>query len=253
MHQLSIKFKTNTNQNDIWHLFNRVLREMRENGQINGGEINPYMHRNKIIATLWTFTTEAMGEKYFNKYVVEAIAQLEKVCKNVLQFNYAGHVEEELENICTCKKYKYFVLYYHGDYSPIRCGTCEKFVPLFKIPKLHDERLWDITSWLGSYKACVSLDLNCGTGEKWAMKQQCQFDSGLSKHGRKVAEKITKTSGVQCYYFISNFTKKSSIKNADRKCPSCNGDWHLKKEKFGYFKYKCDTCLLMSAYSNYHK
>lgn len=194
-----------------------------------------------------------MDEKYWNKYVKTAVENLENSCGNKIEISYLGNVEEEIENICTCKKHDYFVLYYFGDFSPIRCGSCEKFVPLFKLPKLHDDRIWDILGWENLYKSCVTLDLNCGFGEKWAINQQVKYDSGLSKQGRKIAAKITETSGVKCYYFISNYTKRSKIENKDRPCPSCGGDWHLDEEKFGYFRHQCDTCLLMSAYSNYHK
>ena len=253
MHTITIKYKKGTDENELWHKFNSVIGTLRESGQINGREHNPYLKANTITSTLWTFTAEALEQKYWNHYVRTAVAALEILCGSKIKIEHIGHVEDELQSICNCKKYKYFVLYYYGDFSPIRCGTCEKFVPLFKIPKLHDDRIWDINGWVSSYKACVTLDINCGTGEKWAIKQQCEFDSGLSKQGREIAAKITTTSGIKCYYFLSNYTKRSKIKNADRPCPSCGGEWHLKKELFGYFKHKCDKCLLMSAYSNYIK
>jgi predicted nucleic acid-binding Zn ribbon protein len=78
------------------------------------------------------------------------------------------------------------------------------------------------------------------------------FDSGLSKQGRKVAAKISEVSGIKTYYFLSNVAKQKKEIDINRPCPSCGGAWHLEKEKFGYFRYQCDICLLMSAYSNYH-
>ncbi len=253
MHSLSIKFNLKTDENEIFQSFHNLIGQMRENGQINGRETNLHIKGNQISATLWTFTQEALDQKYWNHYVKTALENLEKLCGNKIEINYVGRVEEEAENICNCTKHNYFVLYYYGDFSPIRCGNCEKFLPLFKLPKLHDSRIYDILGWISSYKACVALDLNCGTGEKWAIKQQCDFNSGLSIQGRKVTSKITEVSGVKCYYFLSNYTKRSKIKNKDRPCPSCGGNWHLEKEKFGYFKHQCDRCLLMSAYSNYHE
>jgi predicted nucleic acid-binding Zn ribbon protein len=251
MHSISIQYKEELDENEVWHIFWGVIGNLKENGQINGREHHPYMHGNRISCSLWTFTEEALAEKYHNHYVKGAIENLEAFCGNKLEIKYEGRGEEELENICTCTKHDHFVLYYYGDFSPIRCGSCEKFVPLFKIPKLQDDRIFDILGWISSYKACLQLDLNCGTGEKWAIGQMSKFDSGLSKQGRKVAAKITEVSGVKTYYFLSNVAKRKKEKDENRPCPSCGGEWHLEKEKFGYFRHQCDTCLLMSAYSNY--
>jgi predicted nucleic acid-binding Zn ribbon protein len=252
MHSISIKFNPEKDENEIWHMFYSVVGQMSENGQINGRDMNAYIKDNQISIDVWTFTESALDEKYWNHYVKTAVEKIENLCDNKLEIKYLGYVEEEIENICHCTKHEYYVLYYYDDFSPIRCGSCKKFVPSFKLPKLHDNRVWDILSWVNTYKSCITLDLNSGFGEKWAINQQCKYDSGLSKQGLKIAAKITEVSGVKCYYFISNYTKRSKIKNQDRPCPSCGGDWHLKKEKFGYFRHQCDKCLLMSAYSNYH-
>ncbi len=252
MHSLSIKYRENLDENELWQKFYHVCGSLRENGQINGRDMNTYIKNNRISIDLWTFTEEALDERYFTKYVTDAIKKLEEFCSSKIEIMYLGYVEEELDSVCTCEKHDYFVLYYYGDFSPIRCGSCEKFVPLFKIPKLHDTRVWDVLGWVNTYKAIKILDLNCGTGEKWAMRQQCNHDSGLSVQGRKVAAKITEVSGVKTYYFLANYKKISKIKDINRPCPSCGGEWHLDKEKFGYFCHQCNECLLMSSYSSYH-
>jgi predicted nucleic acid-binding Zn ribbon protein len=252
MHSLSIQFKKDTDETELWQKFYHVVGSLRENGQINGREMNAYIKDNIISINLWTFTEEAMDEKYFTKYVTDSIAVLEEFCGYKTEIKYLGYLEEEQESICSCNQQDYFVLYYYGDFSPVRCGSCQKFVPLFKIPKLHDTRIWDILGWVNAYKACKILDLNGGTGERWAIQQQNNCDSGLSKQGRKVAAKITEVSGVPTYYFLTNFKKISKSKDRDRPCPGCGGEWHLDKEIFGYFRHKCDKCLLMSGYSSYN-
>jgi predicted nucleic acid-binding Zn ribbon protein len=252
MHSISINYKKELDENDLWHAFYGVIGNLKESGQINGREQHACIKGNRISCSLWTFTEEALDEKYQTNHVKEAIEKLEALCENKLEIQYEGRGEEETENICTCTKHDYYVLYYYGDYSPIRCGSCEKFVPLFKIPKLHDNRIWDILGWVNTYKACVILDLNCGTGEKWAIKQMSNFDSGLSKQGRKIAAKLTEVSGVKTYYFLLNVAKQKKEIDINRPCPSCGGAWLMEKEKFGYFRHQCDKCLLMSAYSNYH-
>jgi predicted nucleic acid-binding Zn ribbon protein len=252
MHSLSIHFKEGSNQEELWHKFYQVCGSLRENGQTNGREMSAFIKENSISITLLTFTEEALDQKYFSKYVNESISALEELCANKLKIKYLGHVEDEPSSACGCKNHAYFVLYHHGNFSPISCGSCQKFVPLFKLPKLFDTRVWDILAWENTYKAIKILDLNCGTGERWAIKQQCDFDSGLSKQGLDLAKKITEASGILTYYFLANFKKIPKQKDINRPCPSCGGGWHLEKEIFGYFRYKCDKCLLMSSYSAYH-
>jgi predicted nucleic acid-binding Zn ribbon protein len=251
MHSISIKYNQKVDENELWHTFYSVVGNLRESGQINGREQNASIKDNRISCSLWTFTEEALDEKFHTHHVKTAIEKLENLCGHKLNIQYDGRGEEEAESICTCTEHAYYVLYYYGDFSPIRCGSCEKWVPLFKIPKLHDDRIWDIRGWVSTYQACVRLDLNCGTGEKWAIKQMSEFDSGLSKQGRKVAAKLTEVSGVKTYYFLTNVAKRKRDIDINRPCPSCGGEWHLEEEKFGYFRHQCDKCLLMSAYSPY--
>ncbi len=252
MHTISIKQGEDIDQNEVWHAFYELLGYLRHNGQLIGRYMQPFAKDGQISATFPTATEDALDEKYHNKYVVDGIAKLEKLCGQKLKIEWVGFGEDQEKSICNCTKHKYFLLYYYSEYSPILCGSCEKQVPLFRLPKLHDFGYWNLTCWESAYKGCVLIDLNCGTGERWAIKQQCDFDSGLSKQGREVAAKITETTGVKTYYFLSNFSKRSKVKDINRPCPSCGGEWHLAKEIHGYVRLKCDKCLLMSAYSNSH-
>jgi predicted nucleic acid-binding Zn ribbon protein len=251
MHSISISYGTKVDESELWHAISGVIGSLKESGQILGREHHPYIQDGRITCSLWTFSDEALDAQYMTKEVLAAISVLEVLCGSRLETSYDGRGEEEVENICHCTSHAFYVLYYYGDFSPIRCGSCQKFVPLFKIPKLHDNRVWDILGWISSYKACMQLDLNCGTGEKWAIKQMAAHDSGLSKQGRKVAAKLTEVSGVNTYYFLTNVAKRKKEVDIHRPCPSCGGAWHLDEAKFGYFRHQCDTCLLMSSYSNY--
>jgi predicted nucleic acid-binding Zn ribbon protein len=247
MHTLSIKYNKKVDENELWHAFNQLLGYLRHNGQLIGREMIPYKNNGRMGATIFTATPNALDKKYHNKYVKDGIAALEKLCGNPLEIKYAGSTEDEETSICTCKKHQYFLLRYFNLFSPLLCGTCNKAVPLYKLPKLHDFGYWTITGWQNNYKACVILDVNCTVGEKWAIKQQCNHDSELSKQGIEVTEKITAATAVKTYYYLCNFSKRSKIKDAARPCPKCGGEWRLKNEIHGYVWFKCDKCLLMSA------
>ena len=250
MHQISIKFSEDIDQNELWHTFYELLGYLRHNGQLLGRNMVPYMQENQISATFQTFTAEALNEHFFNKYVSDSVHKLEKFCHNRLIINHVGFGEDEQSSECKCIKYSYFLLMYHREYSPIVCGTCNKSVPLHRMPKLHDFGYWTLTNWQNVYFGAMLIDLNCGTGERWAMKQQTDFDSGLSKQGLELCQKISETTGIKTYYFLANFAKRTQAKDIVRPCPSCGDAWHLDNEIHGYVRFKCDKCLLMSSYSS---
>jgi predicted nucleic acid-binding Zn ribbon protein len=248
MHEISIKFKADIDENEVWHAFYGLIGNLRENGQIVGRDTQAYIRNHQIFATLHTFTEEALTPQCFNDYVKKSIEHLEKLCDKTLIIKYLGSGEDEEKYICNCSQHDHFVLY-RSQYSPILCGSCGKDLPLFKLPKMEDQRYWGINVWNDCAKACMVLDLSCSVGEKWAIKQQCDPNSQLSKLGRSIATKITEVTGVKTYYFIHNWSFRSKAKDIARPCPSCGGAWRLEKEIHGYMRYKCDTCLLMSAES----
>jgi predicted nucleic acid-binding Zn ribbon protein len=252
MHQLSIKIKDGIDENELYHAFWSVLGSMRQNGQLQGREMQPYLLNNTMSAVIASVGEDGLNPKYNNKYVTQHIYELEQLCGNKLKIKFLGFRENEQNALCTCEKHEYFVLYYYQDYSPIVCGSCQKAYPLYRLPALEDFSYWRIMSWMSAYQGCVLLDLNCGTGEKWAMKQQCDPTSGLSVQGRKVTTKIMETTGVPTYYYLSNFSKSSKAKDIARPCPSCGEAWHLEEEMHHFVHHKCDKCLLMSTYSNNH-
>ncbi len=249
MHTLSIKYNKTVDENELWHAFNQLLGCLRHNGQLAGRHMIPYKKDGRMLATIFTVTPNALDKKHHNKYVKNGIAALEKLCGYPLEIKYAGSTEEEETSICNCKKRKYFVLRYFNQFSPLLCGSCNKAVPLFKMPKLHDFGYWNITGWQSNYKACVILDVNCTVGEKWAIKQQCNCNSELSKQGRQVAKDITAATGTKTYYYLSNFSRRPKAKDIARPCPGCSGIWRLQKEMHDCVWFKCDSCLLMSSYA----
>jgi predicted nucleic acid-binding Zn ribbon protein len=253
LHNLSIKYNTPIDENELWHAFWDVMAAMRQNGQMVGRAMQPYISEGAMHATIMTFTAEALDAKYHNEYVEKSIASLEKLCANTLIIKHIGYSEDEEKSVCSCSEHPYFLMMYHRDFSPIVCGGCDKSVPLFKLPKIyHGNSMYPITSWQSAYLGCVLLDLNCGEGEKWAIRQQSNPDSGLSKQGQEITKKLQEVTGIKTYYFIANYKKISRKKDIERPCPSCGGEWHLEKPIHHYIHYKCDKCLLMSAYSNNH-
>lgn len=247
MHTLSIKYKKGVDENELWHQFYMLLSNLRHSGQLVGRDMNPYLHNNKITATIVTATEETLENKYNNSYVNKTITSLEKLCSNKLQISFVGYGEEQKNAICICKKSKHYLLRYFAEYSPLQCGTCFKSIPLYKISKLKDDGFEPLTSWMSNMLACVLLDINCNVGEKWAIKQQADPNTELGRLGISVAKLITEKTSIKCYYYLHNYAKRSVAKDNARPCPSCGGQWLLNKEMHHWVWFKCDKCLLMSG------
>jgi predicted nucleic acid-binding Zn ribbon protein len=253
MHQISIRYTKKVDEEMLFGLFDGLHSALRENGQVNGRERRIYAHKGKMHTIFFTVTKSALSSKYHSQDVIDFIEKIEKLCKEPLETKYNGRYEDEKDSICKCKKEKrkYLVLYYFNDSSPVICSSCDKAIPIYTLPKIHHSvNYWELVGWLNNYNACVILDVNCSVGERWAIKQQCDYKSELSKEGRAVAAKIAEVTGTPTYYFLPNFSKTPPKKDQTRPCPSCGGDWHLDAPIHGYFRHRCDKCLLMSAYNN---
>jgi predicted nucleic acid-binding Zn ribbon protein len=247
MHSLSIQYDDTVDIQELWHVFYRLLNCLHSNGQLVGRDRHPYLTPNQMAATIYTVTTEALALQYRSMSVLKAIAELEAFCGYPLKIEYLGSSEDEETEICHCTQHDHYVLYGFHLFSPIRCGSCSLGVPLFRVPKIQDDSHYALLNWEGNYRACMTLDLNCTVGEEWAIAQQSNYDSELSKQGREIAAKLTQVSGVPTYYYLTNFSQRSADEDQSCPCPSCGGDWHLDQEIHGFFRYQCDKCLLMSS------
>jgi predicted nucleic acid-binding Zn ribbon protein len=247
MHNILIENKNKAVKNDLWHQFYLLLGGLRHNGQILRHDLHPYLKDDFMAATVYTVTTEALAAKYFDQNVQDCITKLEELCGAKLAITYLGSSEDEATALCTCEQHPYYVLYGICQFYPILCGSCGLEVLLFQLAQLRNTNFWLLATWEKNYRACVTLDICSTVGERWAIKQQSDYNSALSHQGREVATKITELTGVNTYYFLTNFTNRSPKKDRLRPCPSCGGEWHI-PERIRYFRYQCDRCLLISCF-----
>jgi predicted nucleic acid-binding Zn ribbon protein len=245
MHSLSIEYDQSIPRDAIWHCFNSLLGSLRQNGQLIGRDMHPFAHGGRMSATIFTFTERALDVRYHNDYVRGDILALEALCRNPLEVRYLGASESEVA--CECGTRPYFIMTGFHAFSPIVCGSCGHEVPLFELPKLHDHGYWTLLGWDNNYRACVILDVNCAVGEQWAIKQQCNHDSALSKQGRGVAARLAELAKTPVYYYLPTFIRRTGPKGSLRQCPSCQGAWHLTTEIHGRIRNKCDTCYLVAS------
>jgi predicted nucleic acid-binding Zn ribbon protein len=130
--------------------------------------------------------------------------------------------------------------------SPVRCGDCFGTIPLYKLPKACNNEYCEILSWESDYKACDTLQMNCSTGERFAIIQMSKYDSILTKRGLDICNRVKDLTGKPMYYYLYRqlgLGKKAELKS---KCPSCYNDWLLKEQLYGFVDFRCDNCNLMS-------
>jgi predicted nucleic acid-binding Zn ribbon protein len=245
MHSLSIAFDDPVDETEVWHAFNQLLGFLRHNGQLIGREVQPYVLDRRMSATVFTCTPYALDERFHNAYVRSGIESLETLCGARLQMKYVG--ASEGESYCECAIRPYFLMTGFHSFSPILCGGCGHEVPLFVLPKLHDLGYWTLIGWDNNYRACRILDVNCTVGERWAIRQQCDHDSALSRQGRAVAAQLAELTSTPVYYYLPSFIRRRGRSGARRPCPSCGGAWRLPEAIHSYVFNKCDACLLMAS------
>ncbi|AEV98182.1 DNA-binding protein [Niastella koreensis] len=249
--EISIEIKTTANKNVLVDEFQLLMSFYRGSGQTQGKIESQYIAENKIVSLPYTLEKNSLARKYNNFYVNNQIQKLEELCKSTLQFRTVGKYSNSYKTPCTCKKSDFFILTtnYVSIDSPLTCGTCNKSVPLYRLPVYYDYGYMPILSWETNYISCDSLQMNCEVGERWALNQMQDLKSPLSKQGFKICKKIGELTSIPTYYFLYNYTKFKGD-NLSRSCPGCNKKWGLKKRLHDRYDFKCDRCKIVSEISN---
>jgi predicted nucleic acid-binding Zn ribbon protein len=162
-------------------------------------------------------------------------------------------IDPEAASACCCAHRSSLVLFttYMSKSSPVQCGDCFGPVPLYELPHVRDDEHLGILHWSANYQACDTLQMHCGTGERFGEGQLGRHDSSLSQEGREIAVQLSMLTDAPVYYFIMKVRGVSDARERRRLCPSCGGHWALAEAWHGLFDFKCDSCSLLSniAYS----
>lgn len=248
--EVSIDVKTKKDMDELVEEFNLLLSFYRGSGQLQGRIESQYINEARIIGLPFTLEKDSLDAKNNNFYVTRQLEKLEDLCKSKIKIETKGKTYQSYKAPCICKSPKYYILAtnYTTIESPINCGTCNKSVPLYRLPKLKDYGYMPILSWESNYIACDHLQMNCEVGEKWALNQMEKFNSTLSKQGRTICRTIEEQTKIPTYYYLYNYNlyKNDTLK---RTCPSCNQKWDLKKPEHNLYEFKCQKCRLLSNIS----
>lgn len=248
--EISIEIKAKADINEIIDEFDFLLASYRGSGQTQGKIESQYIKEKKIVCLPYTLEKKSLGKKFDNFYVNNRKKIVEELCGTKLAIRTIGKSHEGYKGPCSCKKSAFYILFtnYLSIDSPLTCGTCNKSVPLYRLPVYYDHGYMPILSWQTNYISCDSLQMNCEVGERWALNQMQEPTSQLSRQGLAICRKIEELTSVPTFYYLHNYRKAKGDQLA-RPCPVCKKKWNLKTALHGYYDFKCDRCRIVSVVS----
>jgi predicted nucleic acid-binding Zn ribbon protein len=248
--EISIGIKSKVNKDELMDEFGLLMSYYRSSGQTQGRIESQYITGDKIVCLPYTLEKKSLDKKYNNFYVNRQSKKVEELCHSKLIYNTVGKSYDSYKASCICRKPDFYILTtnYISIDSPLTCGTCNKSVPLYKLPIYHDYGYKPILSWETNYISCDSLQMNCEVGERWALNQMEEITSPLSRQGLEICKKIKELTSVPTYYYLHNYSKFKGD-NLSRPCPGCNKKWNLKKSLHNRYNFKCDRCKIVSEVS----
>jgi len=182
-----------------------------------------------------------------SKYISESLQKLNAVGLSLPTHKILGKETEHSES-CECKNSSAYILItnFLSIQSPINCFDCNLPVPLYRFPRPSSGDFGCILGWQSEYKACDSLQMQSGFGERFGIRQMSNLKSGLTKSGLEICNGIQNLTKKPCFYYLYHPNGRSLKKERERKCPLCNGEWLLEKQLHNLFDFKCDKCHLLS-------
>lgn len=224
-----------------------LLGVFRMDGHIHGREFPITSSPGQINAFVLAAGEDAFEERTYNEYILTRLEKFNNVGLSVPEYINLGPEQTSMPT-CKCHEIHAYILFttYLSLESSLRCAACFHPVPLYRVPRLSSGDFHDLISWQSDYQACDTLQMNCGTGERFATRQLSAHDSSLSQRGGKVCKEIETLTGKKVYYYLYRSTGKSHRRELNRKCPNCGMSWHLEESWHGKFDFRCDGCLLLS-------
>lgn len=187
---------------------------LRIDGRVLGDELLTIRENTTFKAFVEIPAKDAFKKLYKNQYLKRQLLKLKKSGLEKPVLNILGE-ETSSSNSCVCKSSSAYILFTHyiSIQSPLKCFDCFSPIPLYRIPRFESGDYNPIISWQSDYKACDRLQMNCMTGERFAMNQMGNLDSSLSKRGVKICNEIKVLTKKYCYYYLYKHNGKVKKKN----------------------------------------
>lgn len=216
------------------------MSTLYKNGQISRDFSNAILVDNCVKYYCEAFEDISLQESLHNEYCIDFLAKVIDLSSVPPAYNKLGEIFDAPQ-VCDCKSPSHYVLYtaFLGFKSPVSCGDCKKMVPLYRLPKILDEKEYNaVLYWKEEYNACDKLFMNSSVGERFGYKQISNPKSKLTQEGLKICRAFEEKANIPFYYFLYKYYGKHKAT-----CPLCGGVWETTKN--GEKSYKCDLCKLI--------
>jgi predicted nucleic acid-binding Zn ribbon protein len=249
--KIFISINSNHDREELEETFSLLMSSYSKTGQIMGDGEMTFITKDELVAYQTTLEVNSLSEQFNDENVTSLIQRLEDWCESKIKTEIVGTSTIYSKDVCTCENQDSLILStnFMNVTSPIDCGKCYGVIPIYKLKKLENEDRYDLNHWEKNYKSCDSLQMLCSVGEEWATLQMTDIDSELTQEGIKVCNLIKEKTGIPTYYVLYNYRPISKKEDKARKCPSCQGEWLLKKPLNRFYNFKCDKCLLLSYFT----
>ena len=218
---------------------NNILWMFVKNGQIiEGWQVEKY--NDTYLATVCIVDDDALDKKYYNKYILEELENLE--------MKYEIMCDDPMAvDSCHCKEHSFYILAYKDDLgSPVICGDCGTEIPLIHVPYLfNEEEHYTITNWQQIYKSVEELWID-SLSDRFTKRQIISPNSELNKRGMEICKELENRTGKPCYLLLVNPIRglyEFSKNNKELyECPNCNGEFRFVENDA--IDKVCDCCRL---------
>lgn len=246
--QISFHHDPNSQPDQALDAIDRLLSALRMNGQVLGREFPLTADPDGYHGVLMLPTADSLGRGYAGQWVVRAYEQLSQAGLLEPIVRILGESPDALP-ACSCPARTWLILYttYVSLESCLHCGTCFRPVPLYSVPPTDHGEYHDVMVWQSDYQACDQLQMNCRTGERFALRQMSRPDSSLTRQGRAICQKIEASTGLPVFYYLHRYHGRSLRVELERPCPSCGGPWRLESSLHDLFDFRCTACRLLSV------
>ncbi|CUI02772.1 DUF2310 family Zn-ribbon-containing protein [Massilia antarctica] len=206
---------------------NLFLGALRNNGQICGSEWPMAMEDGCCFATVLAPAADSLDERYHGSHVRQRLADAQQA-GITFAWSLIGPACDSAD-ACACANPSAYVLFttFLTLESPVRCMDCFGPVPLYRFTAPPDADFHDVISWQSDYQSCDHLQMNCTVLERAATRQMSTIDSALSAAGCACCAALSERAGKPFYYYLYRAKGRSAAREAQRRCPACDGPWQL--------------------------
>ena len=221
-----------------------LLTSLYQNGQCESDVFILKQAKKQLTYQVRTPEKNSFSKRFFNKWVRNWAIRLKE--KNITYTVELIAKEYDSVKVCRCVDSSGYIIRNTENITEVVwCIDCDGFIPLYKLPPIEADSCYRLVSWNEDYHSCDQLQLRCDVLEHVCLAEMYSLHSNLNKIGLSCRDILSKSINKPIYYPLYRYYASTGEMDKARKCPSCGGEWLLKK-KWKEYDFRCDRCHLVS-------